>query len=65
MNRLAIIAIFAVSFLLAESAPSQPTRLPLPAGAKDVHEIELSKGGAHETYFKMDVPYPGNPALEH
>jgi hypothetical protein len=65
MNRLAMIVVLIASLLLAESASSQPTKLPLPAGAKDVQEIELSEGGAHETYFKIDVPYPENPALEH
>ena len=58
-------SILVVLALAAGSAFSQPTKLPVPAGAKDVHEITLWGGGAHETYFTMDVDYPATPALDH
>jgi len=65
VNCRAKLTVFLGLVLMAGSALAQPTKLSVPHGAKDVHEVDLFNGGAHETYFTMDVAYPSNPALEH
>jgi hypothetical protein len=62
-------AIFFLAFvaiaLAACEASEKPTKLPTPEGAINVKELQLFGGQAHQTYFKMKVRFPGNPALEH
>lgn len=57
--------VFLAIALTACEASEKPTGLPTPAGAIDVNELQLFDGQAHQTYFKMKVRFPGNPALEH
>ena len=57
--------VFAAITLAACEASEKSTELPTPTGAIDVKELRLFNGQAHQTYFKMKVRYPGNPALEH
>ena len=65
MHTATINIILVATALVACKSAEEPTRLPLPAGAIDVKEVQLFDGHAHQTYFKMKVRFPANLVLEH